>query len=96
MFVLLILTAFTAGISGQELDSLKAIMEKKNGTEKAESQEKTVVAPVIVEDNGEEVNVKVMEKEVVKVIESGDSTVKRRWRSKLIGEPRLSRSRGRT
>jgi len=75
LFVLLILTAFTAGISGQELDSLKAIMGKKNGTEKAESQEKTVVAPVIVEDNGEEVNVKVMEKEVVKVIESGDSTV---------------------
>jgi hypothetical protein len=74
LFILLLITAFTRGIYAQELDSLKAIMDKKNTPEKAENRDNSSFAPVIVEEDGDEVNVKIMDKEVVKVIDSGDST----------------------
>jgi hypothetical protein len=73
LFVLLLL-AFTASIYAQELDSLKTIMDKKNAPEKVESQDDSSFAPVIIEEDGDQVKVKIMDKEVVKVIESGDST----------------------
>jgi len=74
LFVLLLLAAFTKGIYAQELDSLKAIMDKKNAPEKVESQAGSSFAPVIVEEDGDEVKVRIMDKELVKVVESGDTT----------------------
>jgi hypothetical protein len=74
VLIVLLLAAFTFGIQAQELDSLKAIMDKKNGTENAESPDKNTYAPVIVEEDGDEVNVKVMDKDFVKVYDGGDST----------------------
>jgi hypothetical protein len=74
LFVLLWLTAFSTGLSAQELDSLKAIMDNKNDHDKTVIHHDTAFAPVIVQDNGDEVKVTVMNKEIVKVVESGDST----------------------
>ena len=72
LLVLFMLTAFTAGICAQELDSLKAIMDKKNAPEKVEGQDASSFAPVIVNENEDEVNIRILDKEVVKVIDSGD------------------------
>jgi hypothetical protein len=74
IFTLLLLISFTAGISAQELDSLKTIMDHKTNPEEAEHPQDATNAPVIVDDNGDEVNVKVMDQEIVKVIEDDDST----------------------
>jgi hypothetical protein len=65
--------AMVAGLYAQELDSLKSIMNKEDEPEQTE-QENRSFSPVIVDDDGEEVSVRIMEKELVKVIESGDST----------------------
>jgi len=74
LFVFLWLAATSAGLFAQELDSLKTIMDKKDAPEKAESQQESSFAPVIIQDDGEEVRVKVMNKELIKVVESGDTT----------------------
>lgn len=74
LFVLLWMAAASAGLFAQELDSLKAIMDKKDAPESFENKKDSAFAPVIVEDNGEEVKVKVMDKELIRVVESGDST----------------------
>ena len=72
--LLLLIAAFTTGISAQELDSLKAIMNKSDEPEKVESPDDDSDMDVIVEDDGEEVNVRMMGTDVVTVIEKGDST----------------------
>lgn len=74
VYIVLLLSAFTWGIQAQELDSLKAIMDKKNGNENSEHSDKNSYAPVIVEEDGDEVNVKIMDKDFVKVYDGGDST----------------------
>ncbi len=74
LFIFLTLTAFSAGISAQELDSLQNIMNKKNAPESVENRDGSVAEPVIVDDDREEVKIKVLDKEVVKVTENGDST----------------------
>lgn len=74
LFVFLALTAFSAGIFAQELDSLQNIMNKKDVPESVESRDDSVVEPVIVDDGQEEINIKVLDKEVVRVVEKGDST----------------------
>lgn len=73
LYTFLLLCAFCTGIYAQELDSLKSIMDNKDGV-KTESPDDKEFAPVIVDDNEDEVNVKVLDKEVVKVIENGDTT----------------------
>ncbi len=50
-------------------------MDKKDEPAKAVIQDSDSFAPVIVDDKGDEVNVKVLNKEVVKVVENGDSTL---------------------
>jgi hypothetical protein len=75
LFIMVLLAAFSAGICAQELDSLQNIMNKKEAPEKVEKQDDSSSNPVIVDDNKDEVNVKVGDKEVLKVVESGDSTV---------------------
>ena len=82
--LLLFVAAFTAGISAQELDSLKAIMNKHDEPEKAERQDDPSQGSVIVEDEGEEVNVRVMGSDVVTVIEGEDSTYVRVGEKPLI------------
>lgn len=73
--MLLLLAFLAANIPAQELDSLKAIMGKTDEEPGAAiSEEGSTYTPVIVTDNGEEVNVTVMDKEVVKVIDNTDST----------------------
>ena len=79
IFIYLLVAVFCTGISAQELDSLKAIMGNKNAPEKSDNRNDENTEPVIIdensdEDDSEEVNVKIREKEFVKVIESGDST----------------------
>ena len=74
LFTLLMLASLTLGTTAQELDSLKSIMNKKDAPEASEHEQERITGPVIVEDDGEEVNIRVMEKEVVKVIENGDTT----------------------
>ena len=74
IFVYLLVAAFCTGISAQELDSLKAIMGNKNNQENSVEQNDETPDPAIIEDDEEEVKVKIGEKEVVKVTESGDST----------------------
>jgi Outer membrane protein beta-barrel domain len=71
---IVLIAVFSISISAQELDSLKAIMEKNDEPGTKQTGEKESSYPVIVEDSGEEVNVKVMDKEIFKVTESGDST----------------------
>jgi len=71
LFIVVIIAAFSAGICAQELDSLQMIMDKNH---QPESQEDTAFAPVIIEDKGDEVKIKVLDKEVVKVVENEDTT----------------------
>jgi hypothetical protein len=68
-----LLLNFIGRIYAQELDSLKTIMDNKLGHEYSESGSNSQPAPT-VDENGEEVNIKLMNKEVVKVIDSDDST----------------------
>jgi hypothetical protein len=74
LFILVLLSAFIAKAGAQELDSLKAIMGGKQETVKSES-EKDAVSPVSVENNGDEVKVVVMDKEIVKVVDNEDTTL---------------------
>jgi len=71
---IVLIAVFSISLSAQELDSLKAIMEKNDEPGTKQTGEKESSYPVIVEDSGDEVNVKVMDKEIFKVTESGDST----------------------
>jgi len=78
--ILLLTVFFTLSMSAQELDSLKSIMDNKHEPSRTEERSQTkspdsdTWLPVIVEEDDDGVNVRVMEKEVVKVIEDGDST----------------------
>ena len=74
LFTFLLLTAFIAGIQAQELDSLKAIMGKKDASERTGFHDSSSFGPVLIRENGDEVNVKVMDHDVVKVIDNQDST----------------------
>jgi len=71
---IVLIAVFSISLSAQELDSLKAIMEKSDEPGTKQTREKESSYPVIVEDSGDDVNVKVMDKEIFKVTESGDST----------------------
>jgi len=70
------LAAFAAAVPAQELDSLESIMQNKNQTPADPGDHETrTYAPVIVDENGDEVKIMLGEKEVVKVIDSSDSTI---------------------
>lgn len=75
LFILVLLTTFIVKATSQELDSLKAIMENKQETGQGTDDDNVIVDPVQVEDNGDEVKVMVMDKEIVKVLENNDTTV---------------------
>jgi hypothetical protein len=70
--IILIMAAFAAGIQAQELDSLKAIMENKNGS--AVTDQTATPSEESVVSGEDEVNIKLLNKEVVKVIDNPDST----------------------
>jgi hypothetical protein len=72
----LLILFFSIGLYAQELDSLKSIMNKKDTPLPSEEQMDEPTQPVISDDE-EEVKVRIKDREVVKVIESGDSTVVR-------------------
>jgi hypothetical protein len=74
IYTILLSVVLTMGLSAQELDSLKRIMNHDDPAELKEEQNTETVKPVEKEDDGEEVNIKVLEKEVVRVIENGDTT----------------------
>jgi len=74
LLTIVLIAVFSISLSAQELDSLKAIMGKDDATETQENKVENDENPVVIEDDSEEVNVRVMDKEFVKVIESGDST----------------------
>ncbi len=67
------IAVIAAGISAQELDSLKAIMGRQDEPELQDDSNDSN-SPVIVDDESEEVKVKVLNREIVKVTEEGDST----------------------
>ena len=72
--VIFILTfSLSHGIYAQELDSLKAIMNNRNAGETQPAGEPEIYGPVKIEDENDEVNVKLMNKELVKVIDNSDS-----------------------
>jgi hypothetical protein len=73
LYTLLLVVAFCSAINAQELDSLKSIMNKDQD-EKVEPRNDDSSEPVIVDDESDEVNVRVLDKDVVKVIENGDTT----------------------
>jgi hypothetical protein len=70
----IVLMIFAAGIFAQELDSLKAIMEKKDLPYATENQDSLSKTPVIIDDNGDKVRIQVLDKEIIKVVDTGDST----------------------
>ena len=75
IYIFLLILVLPLGLLGQELDSLKAIMGNEDADEKVENQEDSkTYSPIDVEENGDEVKVKLMDKDLVKVVESGDST----------------------
>jgi hypothetical protein len=65
------LAVFAAASYAQELDSLKAIMEKQDKSDKRDSNS---YSPVIVEENDEEVTIRLGDKNILEVIEEPDST----------------------
>jgi hypothetical protein len=71
VFVYLLLAAFATGIRAQELDSLKTIMDKNNGSGKTESQDKGLVK---IYEGGDSTIVRIGDKDVIEVIEHPDST----------------------
>jgi hypothetical protein len=69
------MAAFVAAVPAQELDSLENIMQNKNQQPgETLDQESKSYAPVIVDENGDEVKIRLGEKEVVRVVEADDST----------------------
>jgi hypothetical protein len=73
LYILLLVVAFSSAINAQELDSLKTIMNKDQD-EKVEPRNDDSSEPVIVDDESDETNVRVLDRDVVKVIENGDTT----------------------
>lgn len=73
LYTLLLVVAFCSAMNAQELDSLKSIMNKDQD-EKVEPRNDDSSEPVIVDDESDETNVKVLDRDVVKVIENGDTT----------------------
>lgn len=67
--------ALSAAVSAQELDSLKAIMNHKQSPDgdRKEKQE-APKPPVSIEDNDDEVNIRILEKDILKVVDGEDST----------------------
>lgn len=74
IIAIVLIACFSTCISAQELDSLKSIMNKGEAPVK-ESDKEDFADPVIVDDDTDDVNVKVLNKEILKVTEAGDSTV---------------------
>lgn len=74
IFALLLIAAVSITVTAQELDSLKAIIDRKDNPEKTQDHDDSPFAPVIVEDDGDEVNIRILDKEVIKVIDNVDST----------------------
>lgn len=70
VFTIVWIALFCLSLGAQELDSLKAIM----GTKDESRTEENDNDPVIIDDDSEEVKVKVFDKEVVRVVENEDST----------------------
>ncbi len=81
------LTAFAATTPAQELDSLKAIMDNRNTQENhnnPDNPEGKSYSPVTIEENNEEVKIKLGEKEILKVIDNSDSTYVRLGDSNIL------------
>jgi len=78
------LAAIAATLPAQELDSLKAIMNNRQTPENRDNQESKSYSPVTVEENDEEVNIKLGEKELLKVIDNDDSTYVRLGDSNIL------------
>ncbi len=89
IYILVLVALFSWSAFGQEeLDSLKRIMGNETSVQEESTNNDQVLppppppppapfspsSPVIVDDEGDEVNVKLMDKRVVSVVESGDST----------------------
>jgi hypothetical protein len=78
------LAACAATTPAQELDSLKAIMDNRNTQENQDNPESKSYSPVTIEENNEEVKIKLGDKELLKVIDSSDSTYVRLGDSKIL------------
>jgi hypothetical protein len=96
IIMICMLVSFTAGLYAQELDSLKAIMQKKENAGKVRRQEDSVYTPVIIEDKDDQVKISVLDKEVLKVVDNPDSTyvkVGNRGILQVIDQPDSTRIR---
>jgi hypothetical protein len=72
ILTIVLISVFTLNLSGQELDSLKTVMGKK--VQKQEYTENEDDQPVIIDEEGEEINIKILDKNIVRITEEGDST----------------------
>jgi hypothetical protein len=84
VLIFLWLVAFAATISAQELDSLKAIMDNRHTPENPDNQESKSYSPVTVEENDEEVKIRLGDKELLKVVDNPDSTYVRLGDSNIL------------
>jgi hypothetical protein len=76
-FTLILLALFSVSSPAQELDSLKAIMDNKQPSQKnvnREGQDTHTYSPVTVNENDEGVNIKLGDKDLLKVLDNPDST----------------------
>lgn len=91
------LLLFSAAVSAQELDSLKAIVNNKHSSGKDDADKtEAPKPPVSVEQNKDEVNIRILEKEIIKVVDSEDSTYVRLGEHRgleVIDEPDSTRIR---
>lgn len=79
LYTLVLLSAFAASLFAQELDSLQNIMDKKDAPASTENRVEIEddgdgFTPVIVDEDSSGVNIRLLDKDVVKVIEDGDTT----------------------
>lgn len=81
IFAAALLFAF-ACLQAQELDSLRNIMENRNGVDLPPDEGPSY--PVYVEENGDQVKIQVFDKEVLKVVDNSDSTYVKLGNSGLI------------
>ncbi|MBN2813473.1 MAG: hypothetical protein JXQ80_05310, partial [Bacteroidales bacterium] len=89
IFTLVLLGVFATSLFGQELDSLQNIMDKKDAP--ARTQDRVEIeddgdgfTPIIVDDDSNAVNIRLLDKDVVKVIDDGDTTYVRLGKKGVI------------
>jgi hypothetical protein len=74
LYAIMMIMGFVTGVYAQELDSLMNIVNKNEAPQEVKSPEEPSDNSAIIIDSGNETNVKILDKDVVKVIDNGDTT----------------------